>query len=176
MNIAKRAVGCIGGLLIVAAVVVNGQAWAADTKIGVLDIKKVVSTSTAGHKAQGVLEQKVKSLQESFKKDQDEILALQKDFDKKGATWNDTTKKEKSASFQKKNSELATKQQGAQAEVKQLEEQQMGPVLKKLEEIVLKVAKDEGYSLILRREVALYTSDALDISDKIIAELNKAMK
>ncbi len=176
MNIAKRAVGCIGGLMIVAAVVVNGQALAADTKIGIIDMKKVVSTSTAGQKAQGVLEQKGKSLQESFKKDQDDILALEKEFEKKNSAWTDAVKKEKTVTYQKKRSDFATKQQGAQAEFKKLEEQQIAPVLKKIEEVVGKLAKDEGYSLILPRQVVYYTSDALDISDKVIAELNKAMK
>ena len=176
MNILKSAVGCIGSLLIVVAVVFNGQAWAAETKIGVIDMKKVLSSSTSGQKAQGIIEQKMKSLQGSFKNEENDLIALQKEIEKKSSAWSDTVKREKAAAFQKKRNDLAAKQEDANLELKKLREQHVNPILKKLEDIVEKVAKDEGYSLILPRNVVLYTSEAADISDKVTAELNKAMK
>ena len=85
-------------------------------------------------------------------------------------------KKEKAAAFQKKQGEFAAKREEANLELKKLQEQHAAPVLKKIEEIAAKVAKDDGYSIILPRQVVLYTSDAADISDKVTSELNKAMK
>ena len=177
MNIAKKVVGCIGSLLIVAVVGSNSQVLAAsESKIGVIDVNKVVSTSTAGQKAMGVLDEKKKSLQPAFKKYEDELVAMQKDFEKKNSAWTDAVKKEKAAAFQKKQGEFAAKREEANLELKKLQEQHATPVLKKIEEIAAKVAKDDGYSIILPRQVVLYTSDAADISDKVTSELNKAMK
>jgi len=176
VNVFKSVIGSIGGLLILAAVVINGQAIAADTKIGVIDMKKVLSTSSAGQKAQGIIEEKMKSLQGTFKKEETDLLAMQKEMEKKGSAWTDAVKKEKATAFQKKRNELAVKQEDANNEMKKLREQHVNPILKKLEEIVEKVAKNEGYSLILPRNVVLYTSETADISDKVTAELNKTMK
>jgi outer membrane protein len=175
VNIAKRAVGCIVSLLIVTAMI-NGQALAADTKIGVIDMKKVLSTSTSGQKAQGVIEEKMKALQGPLKKDEDELIALSKEMEKKGSAWTDAVKQEKGKAFQKKRNELAEKQEKANLELKKLREDNVNPILKKLEEIVEKVAKSDGYSLILPRNVVLYSSEATDISDKVTSELNKVMK
>ncbi len=176
MNIFKTVVGRVSGLLIVAAIVINGQAMAADIKIGVIDMKKVLSTSSSGQKAQGIIEEKMKSLQASFKKDENDLLALQKEMEKKSSAWTDAVKKEKAMAFQKKRNDLAVKQEDANNELKKLREQNVNPILKKLEDIVAKVAKDEGYSLVLPRNVVLYTTEAADISDKVTAELNKTMK
>jgi len=175
VNIAKRVVGCIGSLLIVAVVGVNSQA-ADTTKIGVIDMKKVLSASTAGQKAQSVIEEKMKALQGTLKKDQDDLVALQKDMEKKGSAWTDAVKQEKAKTFQKKRNDLAAKEENANLELKKMREENVNPILKKLEEIVEKVAKNDGYSLILPRNVVLYSSESTDISDKVTSELNKVMK
>ena len=65
VNNVKKAVGCIGGLLIAAVLLLNSQVMAAETKIGVIDMKQVLSTSTAGKRAQDLIEQKMKTLQAS---------------------------------------------------------------------------------------------------------------
>ncbi len=176
MNIVKSTIGCIGSLLIVAAILINGQALAADSKIGVIDMKKVLSSSTAGKKAQGIIEQKMKSLQSSFKKDENDLIALQKEIEKKSSAWSNSVKQEKATAFQKKRRDLAVKQDNANVELKKLREQHVNPILQKLESVVEKIAAKEGYAVILPRNVVLYSSDSVDISDTIIAELNKAMK
>jgi outer membrane protein len=172
----KKTVGCICSLLIVAVLFVNGQALAAETKIGVIDMKEVLSTSTAGKRAQDIIEQKMKSLQASFKNDETALVAMQKDMEKKGSAWSDSVKQEKAVEFQKKRRDLAEKQENANQELKKLREQHVNPILKKLEEIVAKVAADGGYSAVLPRNVVLFAADSIDISDKVVAELNKAMK
>ena len=90
MKSVKKTVGCICSLLIVAVLFVNGQALAAETKIGVIDMKEVLSTSTAGKRAQDIIEQKMKSLQASFKNDETALVAMQKDMEKKGSAWSDS--------------------------------------------------------------------------------------
>lgn len=176
MNIGNRMVGCIGSLLIMAVVLCQSPVWAADTKIGVIDMKKVLSTSTSGQKAQEIIEQKMKTLQSSFKTEENDLIALQKEIEKKSSAWSDAVKREKATAFQKKRSELGAKQEEANTEMKKLREQHVNPILKKLEEIVEKVAKSEGYALVLPRNVVLYATETVDISDKVTSELNKVMK
>ncbi|MCL2458134.1 MAG: OmpH family outer membrane protein [Desulfobulbus sp.] len=176
MNIVKTVAGCIGGLFITALVVGNGQALAADTKIAVIDMKQVLSTSSAGKKAEGVIKQKMDSLQASLKNDQNALIEMQKESEKKGAAWSDSVKREKAATFQKKRQELAEKQDSANEELRKLREQQVNPVIKKLEEVVAKLAADNGYAIVLPRNVVLYATDAVDISNTVITELNKVMK
>ncbi|MDR2551531.1 MAG: OmpH family outer membrane protein [Desulfobulbus sp.] len=172
----KTVTGCMSGLMIAVLVLVNGQALAADAKIAVIDMKQVLSTSTAGKRAEGVIKQKMDSLQASLKNDENDLIAMQKEGEKKGAAWSDSVKREKAAAFQKKRQELAEKQENANQELRKLREQQVNPVIKKLEEVVAKVAADSGYAVVLPRNVVLYATDAVDISNTVITELNKVMK
>jgi len=170
----KRVLGC---MVMVAVFCLQSQlSLAADTKIAVIDMKEVLSTSTAGKRAQGIIERKMKSLQADFKKSENDIIALQKEMEKKGSAWSDSTKREKAMEFQQKRRALAEKQEASNQELKKLREQNVNPILKKLEDIVGEVASDGGYSVVLPRNVVLYTSNSVDITGKIISELNKAMK
>lgn len=176
MSRVKSIIGCMGSLLIVAVLAFNGQASAADTKIAVIDMKQVLSTSTAGKRAEGVIKQKMDSLQSSFKKDEEDLVNLQKEIEKKGSSWSDSVKQEKITTFQKKRRDLAVKQEGANQELKKLREQHVNPILKKLEEVVSQVAASGGYAIVMPRYVVLYTADSIDISNTVTAELNKVMK
>lgn len=170
----KRVLGC---LVMGAVLCLQSQfTLAADTKIAVIDMKEVLSTSTAGKKAQGIIERKMKSLQASLKTDENGLRDLQKEMEKKGAAWSDSVKREKAMEFQQKRRALAEKQDSANQELKKLREQNVNPILKKLEDIVGQVASNGNYSVILPRNVVLYSANSVDITDKIIAELNKVMK
>ena len=170
----KRVLGCV---IMVAVLCLQSQfSLAADTKIAVIDMKEVLSTSTAGKKAQDVIEKKMKSLQASFKSDEASLVNLQKEMEKKGAAWSDSVKREKAVEFQQKRRGLAEKQEKANQELKKLREQNVNPILKKLEDIVGEVASEGGYSVVLPRNVVLYSTNSVDITDKIISELNKQMK
>ncbi|MDD2465795.1 MAG: OmpH family outer membrane protein [Desulfobulbus sp.] len=149
---------------------------AADTKIAVIDMKEVLSASTAGKKAQDIIEKKMKSLQASFKADETSLVNMQKDMEKKGSAWSDSVKREKAMEFQQKRRALAEKQDKANQELKKLREQNVNPILKKLEDIVGEVASAGGYSVVLPRNVVLYSANSVDITGKIIDELNKVIK
>jgi Skp family chaperone for outer membrane proteins len=45
-----------------------------------------------------------------------------------------------------------------------------------LEDIVGEVASSGGYSVVLPRNVVLYSATSVDITSTVIAELNKVMK
>ncbi len=176
MNFFKRVIGSVGGLLIMTAVIFNGQAVAADTKIGYVDIQKVSSASSAVKKAQATLKQKAASLQSALKKDDNEFLALKTAFDKKNSVWSNAEKKKKEKELQTKYQGFLTKQAHSRQEMKELEAELLGPIQNKIIEIVGSVAKDNGFSLILPHQVVLYSSKATDITDKVTEELNKSMK
>jgi outer membrane protein len=111
-----------------------------------------------------------------LKTEEDAIVALNKEAEKKSSAWSDSVKQEKAAAFQKKRRDLAVKQEEANQELKKLQDQHIMPIQKKLEEIVPKIAADGGYALVLPKQMTMYATDSIDISNTIITELNKVMK
>lgn len=167
-----KVVGCAGGLLIAVSVLCSTPALAAD-KIGVVDMRKVLSTSAAGQKAQEAIEKKQRALQADLKKDEDALIALQKEGEKKNATWSEAVKKEKAAEFQKKMRAFSEKREKAAADLNRLRDEQLKPLHAKVMEAAKKVAKDEDYDFILPREALIVAPDKSDISDLVVSEVNK---
>ena len=117
----------------------------------------------------------MKELQASVKKEEQALIALQKEIEKKSSVWSDEIKQEKAIEFQKKRRDLGVKQDDANMEIKRLREKHLGPILKKLRKVVKQVAEKEGYAIILPSNAVLYRADSVDLTDTVIKALDKAM-
>lgn len=165
---------CAAALLTCSALL--GPAQAADLKIGVVNMQKVLATSNAGKKAQTVIEQKVKSYDATFKKEKDSLISMRDEIEKKGSTWSDSVKQQKISDFQKKNAALGNKEREANQEIRRLQEQHMKPVLETLEEVIQSVAKSGKYDFVIPSNTILFASGKYDITDQVTKALDAAMK
>lgn len=165
-------VGIVAAVLLCSAWLSSAVAQSAGVSIAVLNLRKVFASSEAGKNAQKEMEVKVNELQEKFKKDEDALVALQDEIEKKSSAWSEEKKQEKGIEFQKMRRDLRVKQEDAQMELKKLEEQQLGPIRKDLEQVIEKLAKEKGYTIILPTEVVMYSTDAVDITEEVTKAFN----
>ncbi len=146
-------------------------------KIGVMNIQKVLVESTAGKKAKIVFEKRMEELQKKFTGEQESLVGLQQEIEKKSSAWSDEKKGEKIRELQKKQRDLQVKSEDAQIELKQLQDKELEPILKMLQTVVNSYGQKNGYSMILDSKVGvLYANDGVDISDEVKKELDKRMK
>ncbi len=149
---------------------------AAETTVAIVNMQKVLVNSKAGKEAQQVLETKIAELQATFKKDEEALVALQQEIEKKSSAWSDTVKQEKAIEFQKKRRDLRVKQDDANLEMKRLREQQLNPIWKVLEQVVGDVAKTKGYTIVLPRSSVFYAGPDVDITDEVVKALDSGKK
>ena len=149
---------------------------AAEVKIGVMNIQKIISLSDYGKAATNRFQARVKELDAKFKPEQENLIALQKDIEKKSSAWSDEVKADKAREFQKKQRELQGKVEDARFELKQMQDKELEPILKALQDIVEKVGKDGGYTMIVEARTGLYFDKSIDLSDTIIKRLNATLK
>lgn len=164
---------------------VAGPALATETKLGVVDLQKVLRSTTAGKAAakkfedlqkakKGQLDSKEKELgkreKDLFGQRQEIEKALQ---DAKGQVTDDL--KQRIVALQEKGKKF-------EADVMDLEKQRRDIVdelgkkeadlLKPIEDIIRAkveaIAKERGFALVLNRQVAIYASDAVDITAEVI--------
>lgn len=146
-------------------------------KIGVMNIQKVLLESTAGKKAKAVFEKRMNELQDKFKTEQDALIALQQEIEKKSSAWSKDKKGEKIRELQMGQRELQVKSEDAKMELKQLQDKELEPILKMLQNVVNTYGEKNGYSVILDSKVAvLYAAPDVDLSDAVKEELNKRMQ
>lgn len=154
----------------------TGSALAEGVSIAVLNMQKVVLSSDLGKAAQKDMEQKFKELEKKFKKDEEALVALQNEIEKKSSVWSEEKKQDKAIEFQKLRRDLRVKQDDANLEMKQLQEKRLAPIFEELETVVNKFAKDKGYTVILPGQAVLYAVDSVDITDEVTQALNAKSK
>lgn len=155
----------------------SGIANAAEGKIGVMNIQKVLLESIAGQKAKAVFEKRMNEMKTKFEGDQKVIADLQQEIEKKSSAWSKDKKAEKVRELQTKQREMQVKSEDAKLELKQLQDKELEPILKMLQTVVDTYGEKEGYSMIFDSKVAvLYSSPENDISDAVKEELDKRLK
>jgi outer membrane protein len=170
-------------MLVVTLVVLAGFTFDSSTaraeaqKVGVMNIQKVLLESSAGRKAKEIFEKRMNELQDKFKAEQDALIALQQEIEKKSSAWSKTKKGEKIRELQMGQRELQVKSEDAKMELKQLQDKELEPILKMLQTVVNSYGQKNGYSVILDSKVAvLYADPNVDVSEDVKKELDKRMK
>ncbi|MGL1932982.1 MAG: OmpH family outer membrane protein [Desulfotalea sp.] len=153
------------------------NAFAANTKIGVMDVQKIITGCQAGPGAQAKFDASVKEFETKFKKEEESLLALQKEIDKKRSVWKKAKVTEKMTEYQTKARSLQAKRANSQLIVRKMQDEAIKPILKVLEGVVEKYGKANKYAVILEvKGGVVYYDKATLVTDKLIKELDKAMK
>lgn len=158
------------GLLLTLSLVLSPM-WlaAADVKIGVVDSSDILGKSSEGKKVQDTLKRKSEELGKSLQRQEQEIGKAMEDFRKQSAVMKEEAKKQRQEELSKRASEFQRKVADADKQMGLLEQKEMEPLLKKLEQAVNDVAKESKLDIVFdrRRSGLLYMAPALDITDKV---------
>lgn len=171
----KSTVVCL--LVSVVACFSASAADSGELKIGIMNVQKVLVQSNAGLAAKEKFEKRKNELEASFSTDQEALQELKNTIDKKSSVWSKEKKEEKILEFNKMRRDLQTKTKDGQMEMKRLQDNELEPIIKELEQVVNDFGDEQGYSMILdSKNGVVFYDKAHDISDALIKELNKAME
>lgn len=173
----KRIVLVVACVVLVGLTLDSSAVRAEGQKIGVMNVQKVLLDSSAGRKAKEVFEKRSTELQEKFQKEQDALIELQQEIEKKSSAWSKEKKGEKIRELQTGQRELQVKTEDAQLELRQLQDQELEPILKMLQTVVNSYGQKNGFAVILDSKVAvLYADPAIDVTEDMTNELDKRLK
>jgi len=143
-------------------------------KIGTMNLQKVLAVSKTGQAARASVKNKFEQYQSKLLKQQEAVMALKEELDKKSAVWSDDVKTDKQRELKRLAQALEDDSKYAENDMKDYEQGQVEPILKELEKIIIDYGKNNGYSLILDiSKGVLYDDESLDVSEEIAAELDK---
>ncbi len=165
--------GVFAGLLFLA---VSTQVWAAEVvRLGFFDKQAIVDRSEMGKQGLEKLKARMGPIREKLNAARQEIEELEAEFKKKELVWSDNVKKTK---LQEIRAKKVMWRQGADQANRLLtgqERELLMPLQKKVEEIVARIGKEEGYAMIfeLGSGGIWYAPDSLNLSERIVQELNE---
>jgi outer membrane protein len=163
--------------IIMAIFVFQHNSLAAEAlKIGIINIQRCITESNEGKRITESLQKEILAMQQRYEKAQKELTELQKEIEKQSLMLSLDAKESKRKEYTKKSRQLNYLNEDLTEEASKAEQNARLRIMQVLNTIIRNIAKQDNFDLILEGASAgvLFTSDALDITDQVIKEMNKS--
>lgn len=153
-------------------------ASAEEVKLGYVDVETVFQKTAEGRKAidawKGFREKKEKEAQEKLLPLKEALEAKVMEFQKQMETMKPEAREKKQEVLQKQYKELMEQAKKFEEDAQKKYETIMGPIQKKLEEVIYDMGIKGQYTMILRKAeaVVLFATSKIDITEDVIREFN----
>jgi outer membrane protein len=164
MRVLTTVVGCVMAMVLVA-----GGAEAA-SKVGFVDVQKVLVRSVAGVAAREQLEREKAAMQKDVDTRRADVEKLREELEKKGLVLSADAKREKDETLQRKVRDLRRLVDDFQKELERKEQALTQRILQDLTGVIERVGKDHGFLMILEKRGAsvIYGDAEADLTEEII--------
>lgn len=162
---------------LVTACISATTAFAADLKLGYIDMQRAINTSEAGKEAKEQLAARLKKYQDEINAKQDELKRLKEELEKQGAFLNDSTRAAKEKDYQQRLKEFQRFTKDAQDEMQGKDEEFTRKILEAMEKVIQEFGRKNGYTFIfVRNESMLFVDEKADLTDEVLKLFNANRK
>ena len=155
------------------------NAFAAD-KIGVLQSRKIVAECNAGKAAFKSLEKEFSKTVKDMERQKGELTKLREELQKQGMMLSLEARQDKELEYKRKVRDLQDLTQAFQRKKQARESELLAPIFKTVAESVERVGKAQNLAIILDFSSLgrgiLYFDETVDVTDAVIADVNKNHK
>ncbi len=153
-------------------------AWAAEAKIGVVDLQRALNECEAGKKAKAKLTERVEKMQTDLKAKKEAVDKLDGELKKQGAMLSADAKRDKERDLERQTRDLNNLARDYEEEYQQAQVAATQPIFKDLEQVIDKIGAEQGYTLIVESKVGgvIYMAKGVDITDEVVKAYNAKAK
>jgi outer membrane protein len=153
----------------------SAKVFAAEAKIGFIDMQRAIQETDAGKKAKKDLEDDFNKKKKDLEKKEADIKKMGEDFEKRSMAMNEDARAKKQGEIQGEMRKYQEVAQKSQMEIQKRERELTQPIITKLRSIIDELAKKEDYTAILEKneQSVMWAKKDLDITDTVIKEFNK---
>lgn len=174
--------------VMVAILVCAASVALASGKIGYVDTQTVFDKTKLGQKYQGIIREYYESRKKILDMDADEIQSMQDDLKKQvqGGALNDKARKEKEDALNRRLAEFDKKRNDFSNEIGKKNEDLSNEFNQVMMAVLKTIAKKDKISAVFNKTInilskgevpsVLYADEDLDLTEKVIAEMNKKME
>ena len=147
-------------------------AFSKSIKIAVVDVNLVLTKSIAAQKADSYLSKIKNSYKLQLEASVDNLKNKRERYEKIKKNLSSKARRTKEKEIDKEVAELRKDMEAKAAEVDSKAKIALAKIGKEIKKIVKKIARVSDYHLVLQREAVLFNENYLDITDKVIKQLN----
>ena len=143
-------------------------------KIGVVNTEEVLKGSAAATQASETLRAAGEKLQKKLEKIGEEIVTLQEKKTKTELFVEEAQTADLNNEILQKQQEYQREREVGQQALLEKERELLEPIYKSLEDLIIKVGKDDNYDIILeKRLITLYVKEKYDLTQRLIDLMNE---
>lgn len=151
--------------------------FAAEVKLGYIDMQKALNTSESGKEAKEQLAARVKKYQDEINVKQEEIKKLKDDLEKQGMLLSESARSAKEKDYQQRLKEFQRFTKDAQDELQGKDEEYTRKILEGMEKVIQEFGRKNGYTFIfVRNEGMLFANDKVDVTEEVLKLFNASRK
>lgn len=154
----------------------SAVSWAAEVRIGFVDIQKAIAGTQAFKK-------KFATFKQSFKKENSVIAAkeerIRKELEKlnkQSFALSPDVKRKKEEKFRKDKLDFERYVQDKNAEFATKEKAITRKILGQMVDVIKKIGKEKNFTMIVESKTALYLTEAIDLTNQVIKSYDRAYK
>jgi outer membrane protein len=158
----------VGGLVIAG----HPRPASADTRIAVVDVQHCVMATEDGIRAQATLKRDFDKRQQDLDAKQNELRKEQEDIEKQSRVLSREAVQRRMEAWQRRMVELQTVFVDYNKTLQKKQGELTGPIIKKMVEVIARLARKNGYEIIFDKAGAPYVRPDLDLTDQVIQLYN----
>lgn len=174
LKVTRKNIYLIAGLALMFFFSTNANVLAAE-KIGFINLREIMQTSNTGKKASEEFKKLYEKKSESVKALEVEIKKIKDSLEKQGTVLNETARKERELTYQRKMRDYQLLVEDTNKELKARDEEIASKIIPEIAKVVRAIAEREKYTLVIdvaSMPVAYHAKES-DFSKKVIDEYNK---
>lgn len=158
------------------AVSLSTVGWAEDlaVKIGLVDMNYALQNVDEGKKAKSNFEKEINSKKKEIQDEENAIKKLGEEFRKQSLVMTEEARGKKQGELQERVVKLQEKGEKTRIDLQGREAELTAPIVKKIREIISRIAKEKKYTLVLQRneDIIFYSEPKDDLTEEVIKLIN----
>ncbi|OGF62253.1 MAG: hypothetical protein A2Y62_14130 [Candidatus Fischerbacteria bacterium RBG_13_37_8] len=143
-------------------------------KIGVVDAEKILRNSVEMQKAYKDIQTLIDKKSAELKKKQEDIAQLEDKYKTQASVLSSDARGQLEEKIRKGYTDIDKFREDSKIEIQTKETSALSEMEKKVSPLIQQIGNQENFTLILRKEMVVFMSETIDITDKIVALLNEA--
>ncbi|WP_373049447.1 OmpH family outer membrane protein [Vulgatibacter sp.] len=165
-------------LLTAFALLLPGAAFAADGKIGYVNLQRALNEVTEGQAAKAKLKSQFEQSQKQLDQEQKALKAKKDELDKKRLAMDEATLRQKMGELDKELVRVSGLYAKLQKELSEAEAQATKQIFAKMQQVVSQIAEQEGFTYVLEANESgiVYAPPSLDLTNDLVRKYNATYK
>lgn len=163
-------------LILVLTLALLSTAWGAEAKVGYVDVQQLMEKAPQAERARQTLQQEFKPREEELASEQKAITRLEDKLRRDAEIMSGAKRSDLEREIRDRKREFKRAREALKEDFNLRRNEELNKLQKEIYEVVVDVAKRNGYDVVVTDSSVVYASDRIDMSSQVLRRLKAVYK